>query len=149
MAVERLTRAGLSLLLLLGADVPWAAQEVMPSPRAEVPAVRLEDYRLLAVAPSERVAILRGPDKRLLTLKVGMTLEPAKARLKQVLPGRLQFEALGARGEPESVWMIAAARPELAPEVQRESLRAPLPVTAVSVPPVKSPPPTTGTAKKQ
>jgi hypothetical protein len=99
------------------------------APAAATPATpgqaRLEDFRLLAISPSEGVAVLRGPDRRLVTLKVGSTLPSARARLAQVTGDRLRFEAVDDKGVPQTVWMIRPADPEQAPEVQRASRLSP------------------------
>ena len=97
---------------------------------APVTPTRLEDYFLLAVSPSEGVAVLRGPDRRLVTLRVGGTLPSAKARLVQVLGDRLHFDTVDDKGLRQSAWMIRAAQPDTPPEVQRVSGNPPPASTA-------------------
>ena len=100
----------------LAADVPAAS-----AASAAAAATRLEDYRLLALSASEGVAVLRAPDRQLITLKVGAILPSARARLAQVLGDRLRFETADAQGVRQTAWMIRAASPDLPPEVQRVS----------------------------
>jgi hypothetical protein len=114
----------------------WAVEPAAPAASAAsapvsqaAPQSRLEDYYLLALSPSEGVAVLRGPDRRLVTLRVGTALPSAKARLTQVLGDRLRFDTLDDQGNRQSAWMIRAANPEQLPEVQRVSGVMPAPPT--------------------
>ncbi len=107
----------------VAADVPRAAAPGASAPRA---ATRLEDYLLLALSPSEGVAVLRGPDRQLVTLRAGAALPAAKARLVQVLADRLRFDTVDEQGVRQVAWMVRAANPEQPPEVQRVSANAPL-----------------------
>ena len=109
-----------------------AADATASTPAASAPAgsARLEDYRLLALSSSEGVAVLRGPDRRLVTLRVGSILPSAKARLAQVLGDRLRFDAVDDNGLRQTAWMIRSKDPEQLPEVQRVSGTAPPPANA-------------------
>jgi len=69
--------------------------------------------------------VLRGPDRRLVTLRVGSTLATARARLAQVLGDRLRFDAVDDKGVRQTAWMIRSANPEELPEVQRVSSSPP------------------------
>jgi len=94
------------------------------SPASAAPSAtqfRLEDYFLLAISVSEGVAVLRGPDRHLTTLRVGTTLAPARARLAQVLGDRLRFDTFDDKGVRQAAWMIRSANPEQLPQVQRVS----------------------------
>jgi hypothetical protein len=91
------------------------------SAAASATQVRLEDYYLLAISVSEGVAVLRGPDRHLTTLRVGTTLAPARARLAQVLGDRLRFDTFDDKGARQTAWMIRSANPEQLPQVQRVS----------------------------
>ena len=139
-------------LLLGGMMSAWAAEPAASAAAASAvvfraPQTRLEDYYLLALSPSEGVAVLRGPDRRLVTLRVGATLPPAKARLAQVLGDRLRFDTVDEKGNRETAWMIRAAQPEQLPEVQRVSGVMPLPPTSASGAQVIAPLPSAKTAK--
>jgi hypothetical protein len=98
--------------------------------RAAGPTTRLEDYRLLALSPSEGVAVLRAPDRQLVTLKIGATLPAARARLAQVLGDRLRFETADETGARQTAWMIRSGGPDQPPEVQRVSSVGPPRLTA-------------------
>lgn len=104
------------------ADAPRAAAPAASAARA---AARLEDYLLLALSPSEGVAVLRGPDRQLVTLRAGTALPAARARLVQVLGDRLRFDTADEQGVRQVAWMIRAANPEQPPEVQRVSATPP------------------------
>ncbi|MBW8831154.1 MAG: hypothetical protein JF606_17370 [Burkholderiales bacterium] len=94
--------------------------------------IRLEEFFLLALSPSEAVAMLQRPDRRLVTLRVGTTLTPARARLVQVLGDRLRFDTVEGDGVLGTAWMIRSSNPEQLPQVQRANgIRSPVP-TAVS-----------------
>ncbi len=125
----------------------WASSPAASAPSAGGQAVasastRLEDYHLMALSPSEGIAVLRAPDRKLVTLRIGGTLAPAKARLAQVLGDRLRFDTVDDKGNRQTAWMIRAANPEQAPEVQRVSGNMPPAPTAGSggstVTPLKS-----------
>ena len=124
---------GLLCALLLGCAARWseAADAIASAPaasrQASAPAssTRLEEYFLLALSPSEGVAVLRGPDRRLVTLRVGSVLAPARARLVQVMGDRLRFDTLDESGARQTAWIVRAANPELPPEVQRVSSTPP------------------------
>ncbi len=73
--------------------------------------------------------MLRGPDRRLVTLRVGTPLVPAQARLAQVLGDKLRFDVVNDKGERHVAWMMRPANPEQLPEVQRVSGKEPLPPT--------------------
>jgi hypothetical protein len=134
-------------LFLGGVMSAWAAEPVAPA--ASAPSVqaatqgRLEDYHLLALSPSEGVAVLRGPDRRLVTLRVGTALPSAKAKLAQVLGDRLRFDTVDDQGNRQTAWMIRAANPEQLPEVQRVNGVMPVPPNITSstksVAPLSSP----------
>lgn len=137
-------------LLLGGVMSTWAAEPAAPVAPAASASVsqaasqgRLEDHYLLALSPSEGVAVLRGPDRRLVTLRVGTALPSAKARLAQVLGDRLRFDTVDEQGNRQTAWMIRAANPEQLPEVQRVSGVMPVPPTTTSsgqvVAPLSSP----------
>ena len=83
--------------------------------------IPLEQYHLLALSPSEGVAVLRSPDRQLVTLRVGNTLPPARARLVQVLGDRLRFDTVDDKGARGGAWMIRSADAEQLPQVQRVS----------------------------
>lgn len=104
------------------ADAPAGGASAAAAPAA---ATRLEDYHLLALSSSEGVAVLRAPDRRLITLKIGATLPGARARLAQVLADRLRFETVDATGLRQTAWMIRTGGPEQLPEVQRVSAVGP------------------------
>lgn len=126
-----------ALLFLMNTSVAWAAEPVSTTPTSAVDSsqkVRLEDYLLMALSATEEVAVLKGPNKQLVTVRVGSALAPAQARLVQVLGDRLRFEAYDSKGARETVWMIRAASPEQPPEVQRISGTRPAPLAAGAVP---------------
>jgi len=83
--------------------------------------IPLEQYHLLALSPSEGVAVLRSPDRQLVTLRVGNTLPPARARLVQVLGDRLRFDTVDDKGARGGAWMIRSTDPDQLPQVQRVS----------------------------
>lgn len=115
-------------LVASGAASAQVTAASAPAAHASAPGaagIRLEDYLLLALSPSEGVAVLRGPDGRLVTLRAGSTLGPARARLTQVGADRLRFDVVEGRGERQVAWMIRAASPDQAPQVQRVSMAAP------------------------
>ena len=87
--------------------------------------IPLEQYHLLALSPSEGVAVLRTPDRQLVTLRVGNTLPPARARLVQVLGDRLRFDTVDDKGARGGAWMIRSADAEQLPQVQRVSMTPP------------------------
>jgi len=121
---------GVFALLLGGLHCPSLAADAAiangaASSAAQTPQIRLEQYFLLAISPSEGVAVLRGPDRRLVTLRVGSTLATARARLAQVLGDRLRFDAVDDKGVRQTAWMIRSANPEELPEVQRVSSSPP------------------------
>lgn len=115
-------------LFASGTALAQASAASAPSARASATAaksVSLEDYLLLALSPSEGVAVLRGPEGRLVTLRVGGTLGPARARLTQVGADRLRFDVVEGRGERQVAWMIRASNPEQPPQIQRVTLTPP------------------------
>ena len=87
--------------------------------------IPLEQYHLLALSPSEGVAVLRTPDRQLVTLRTGHALAPARARLVQVLGDRLRFDTVDDKGTRGGAWMIRSADPEQLPQVQRVSMTQP------------------------
>lgn len=106
----------------LAATPPDASASTPPAAaHAAARQVSLEQYHLLALSPSEGVAVLRSPDRQLVTLRVGNTLPPARARLVQVLGDRLRFDTLDDKGTRGGAWMIRGADPEQLPQVQRVS----------------------------
>lgn len=108
------------------------------SASASAPAVasqaRLEDFHLLALSPSEGVAVLRGPERRLVTLRIGSMLPSARARLVQVLGDRLRFETVDDKGIRQTAWMIRSTDPEQPAQVQRVSGNPPSPAVATARP---------------
>jgi len=83
-------------------------------------AQRLEDFHLVSVSLSDGgLATLRGPDNRVVSLKVGSTLVSAKARLVEVQSDRLRFDAIDDKGKPQTAWMIRSQTPGQLPEVKR------------------------------
>lgn len=115
-------------LVTSGAASAQVTSASAPSVRASAPSamrVRLEDYLLLALSPSEGVAVLRGPDGRLITLRVGGTLGAAHARLTQVGADRLRFDVVEGRGERQVAWMIRASNPDHPPQIQRVTMTPP------------------------
>jgi len=112
----------------LAAGTPAAAAPAASAPGAPS---RLEDYYLLALSVSEGVAVLRTPDRQLITLRTGSTLPAAKARLVQVLGDRLRFDTADEQGQRQTAWMIRAASPDQPPQVQRVSSIGPARPTAV------------------
>lgn len=92
---------------------------------------RLEDYRLLALSPSEEVAVFRDPEGKLVTIRVGAMLAAASARLVQVMSDRVRFEAEDEKGAPQTAWMMRSTLPERASEVQRINAIAPAEPIAV------------------
>lgn len=119
-----------ALKLLLGMPIVVCAQAGVGGPAAVAGRTQLENYLLLALSPSEEVAVLRGADGQLVTLRVGSTLAPARARLAQVMGDRLRFETYDDKGVRQTAWMIRAGSPEQAPEVQRISSAAPAVLSA-------------------
>jgi hypothetical protein len=116
--------AGRPALAATAAATPASA----PATTATAAAARqipLEQYHLLALSPSEGVAVLRTPDRQLVTLRVGNTLPPARARLVQVLGDRLRFDTVDDKGTRGGAWMIRSADAEQLPQVQRVSLTPP------------------------
>lgn len=109
------------------ASAPVAARQASTSASS----TRLEEYFLLALSPSEGIAVLRSPDRRLVTLRVGSALTPARARLVQVMGDRLRFDTADEKGARQTAWMIRSANPEQPPEVQRVSWTPP-PAPSVS-----------------
>jgi len=104
----------------------WAvAATASAAPAAAVRQIPLEQYHLLALSPSEGVAVLRTPDRQLVTLRTGNALAPARARLVQVLGDRLRFDTVDDKGARGGAWMIRPADPEQLPQVQRVSLTPP------------------------
>ena len=101
----------------LGASVP-------------IPIVRLEDYALLALSASEGIAVLRAPDKRLITLRVGSTLPEARARLLAVQADGLRFETVDDQGVRQTARMVRTGVGD-ASHVQRVSVTPP-PKPAIS-----------------
>lgn len=117
-----------ALLVASGAASAQVTAASAPTASASATAagsIRLENYSLLALSPSEGVAVLRGPDGRLVTLRVGSTLGPVRARLTQVGADRLRFDVVEGRGERQVVWMIRAADPTQPPQIQRVSMTPP------------------------
>jgi hypothetical protein len=105
-----------------------AAGQGAATTQAQVTAVAnptIEQYLLLALSTSEGIAVLKGPDRKLVTLRIGGTLAPVRARLTQVLGDRLRFEAPDNQGALETIWMIRAAKPDQAPEILHVSINAP------------------------
>lgn len=86
-------------------------------------ATSLDAYTPLAQSASEGVAVLRGPNRQLVTLRVGATLPEARARLVQIQGTRLRFESLDERGDRQTVWMTAGVGGEPA-KVERVQLQA-------------------------
>jgi hypothetical protein len=129
-------RLGAACVLLLGvvaidataapSVAPAASAAASPAPAASAaPATRLEDYQLLAMSASERVAVLRGPDHRLITLRVGMSLPVEHAVLKEVAGGKLRFDIEGAARDHQTAWMSRGAKPQDAAVVQRVVSKGP------------------------
>jgi hypothetical protein len=96
-----------------------------PASAALASATRLEDYQLLAMSASEHVAVLRGPDRRLVTLRVGMSLPVEHAVLKEVAGGKLRFDVLGAEHDHQTAWMSRGATPEAPAVVERIASKGP------------------------
>lgn len=125
----------------------------LPPPQfsASAPAAafsRLEDYVVLAQSPSEGVVVLRGPDRRLVTLRVGSVLAPARARLVQIQGGRLKFDTVDAKGSRQIAWMTPGAAPDKPSDVQRINFDGPPPRTAAALVPLNVPPPSTSKGSK-
>jgi hypothetical protein len=103
-----------------GAAGPAAPVATAASAQAAQP--RLEEFHLVAISTSDNMVTLRGPDRKQITLKVGSTLVSARARLVEVQPDRLRFDALDDKGLPQTAWMIRSANPEQElPQVKRSS----------------------------
>lgn len=111
---------GRSALAATAAPAPASAPTANAA-RAAARQIPLEQYHLLALSPSEGVAVLRSPDRQLVTLRVGNALPPARARLVQVLGDRLRFDTVDDKGTRGGAWMIRSADPEALPQVQRVS----------------------------
>lgn len=97
---------------------------------APAPIVRLEDFALLALSASEGIAVLRAPDKRLVTLRVGSTLPEARARLLAVQADGLRFETVDDQGVSQTARMVRSGLGD-ASRVQRLSVTPP-PKPAIS-----------------
>jgi hypothetical protein len=138
-------RLGAACMLLLGVVAFDAGAASMAASAASAPATaasagsaaaasRLEDYQLLALSSSERVAVLRGPDHRLVTLRVGMSLPVEHAVLKEVAGGKLRFDILGPERDHQTAWMSRGATPRDPVAVQRVAGKGPAqPATAKRV----------------
>lgn len=129
---------------------PKASSAAKPQSAASAPAAasRLEDYAVLAQSPSEGVVVLRGPDQRLITLRVGSVLAPAHARLVQIQGGRLKFDTVDDKGSRQIAWMTPGAAPDKPSDVQRISFDGPPPRTAAAIVPLNVPPPSTSKSSK-
>ncbi|MDC6167883.1 hypothetical protein [Paucibacter sp. XJ19-41] len=128
-----------------------SAPQAQPQAAASAPAAastRLEDYVVLAQSPSEGVVVLRGPDQRLVTLRVGTVLTPARARLVQIQGGKLKFDTVDGKGARQTAWMTPAASPDKPSEVQRISFEGPPPRTAAALVPLNVPPPSNSKSSK-
>ncbi|MCU7376088.1 hypothetical protein PEC18_36220 [Paucibacter sp. O1-1] len=130
-----------------------SAPQAQPQPQAAASApaassTRLEDYVVLALSPSEGVVVLRGPDQRLVTLRVGTVLTPARARLVQIQGGKLKFDTVDGKGARQTAWMTPAASPDKPSEVQRISFEGPPPRTAAALVPLNVPPPSNSKSSK-
>jgi len=126
MGVFEATRRMGAMLLCALALVGGASAADTPAPATPAAATRLEDYHLLALSASEGVAVLRAPDRQLITLKLGATLPTARARLTQVLGDRLRFETADDKGVRQTAWMIRTGGPGQLPEVQRVNSLGPV-----------------------
>lgn len=85
----------------------------------------LESYALLAQSASEGIAVMRSPDRQLVTLRVGTVLAPAKARLVLIQGNTLKFETVDEKGARQIAWVRRGARPEDTVQVERASLEEP------------------------
>lgn len=88
--------------------------------------VPLESFSLVAQSASEGVAVMRSPDRRLVTLRVGAILAQAKARLVMIQGDSLKFETTDEKGAPQLVWVRRGAKPEDPVQVERVSLAEPV-----------------------
>lgn len=116
--------AGIGACVLASAGA-WAQTAPQAAPASQTAPSRLEDYQLMALSVGEGVAILRTPQRQLVTLRIGGTLPAAKARLVQVLGDRIRFETADEQGRRQTVWIVRGAGPDQPDQVQRVSSTAP------------------------
>jgi hypothetical protein len=80
----------------------------------------------MAFSPAEGIAVVRYPDRRLRTLRVGDVLGASSARLTQVLPDRLVLQEGSAAGGKQTVWLFRPRQPDAPAMLQRLNGAAPV-----------------------
>jgi hypothetical protein len=116
--------------LLFGVALSAAATEASQASKslaAESSQAALEAYRLLALSPSQGLAVLRTPDARRLTLRLGDAIPGTTFKLVAVATDRLRFDA----SPHVTTWMIRPAAADQQPVVHSLTRVPPPPTRAV------------------
>lgn len=120
------------LLLCVSSSLAMAQDTEAPSsgqggatPGKQIVEPALDMLVPMALSPAEGIAVVRYPDRRMRTMRVGEEMGATRARLRQVLPDRLVLEEHSGSGGKQTVWLF---RPKQAGDqaiVQRISGTAP------------------------